>query len=127
MRATLIVIQNDVDHAAAKALVEKLVTSVSPSDHAKLRAQARLIEEYERKLWPRKTPAVQELLKYLMDQHGLTRSDLVPLLGSPSRVSEILRGKRTLSISMVKRLRERFGVSADLLIPRERERGGLAA
>lgn len=127
MRATLIVIQNDTDHAAAKARVEKLLASVTPSDQAKLRAQARLIEEYERKRWPRKTPAVQELLKYLMDQHGLTRSDLVPLLGSPSRVSEILRGKRALSISMVKRLRERFGVSADLLIPRERESGGLAA
>ena len=52
-----------------------------------------------------------------MDQHGLTRVDLVPLLGTPSRVSEVLSGKRDLSMTMIKRLRDRFHVSADLLIP----------
>ena len=51
-------------------------------------AQARLIEAYERVRWPRRVPSLPDLLKYLMDQHGLTRVDLVPLLGTPSRVSE---------------------------------------
>jgi HTH-type transcriptional regulator / antitoxin HigA len=52
-----------------------------------------------------------------LDQHGLTRADMVPLLGTASRVSEVLRGKKELSMAMVQRLRARFGVPADLLIP----------
>jgi HTH-type transcriptional regulator/antitoxin HigA len=64
-----------------------------------------------------------DLLTYLMDQHGLSRADLVPLLGTPSRVSEVLNGKRDLSMSMVRKLRERFDISADLLIAPRRSRG----
>jgi HTH-type transcriptional regulator / antitoxin HigA len=52
-----------------------------------------------------------------MDQHGLTRADTVPILGTPSRVSEVLRGKKGLSMAMVQRMRARFHVSADLLFP----------
>jgi HTH-type transcriptional regulator/antitoxin HigA len=62
-----------------------------------------------------------------MDQNGLSRSDLVPLLGTPSRVSEVLGGKRELSMTMVKRLRERFRISADLLISTHKPRKRLAA
>jgi HTH-type transcriptional regulator/antitoxin HigA len=122
MRATLIVIENDADHAEAKALVDRLMRSKDSADRARLAAQARLIEAYERSRWPRARPSLPDLLVYLMDQHGLTRADLVPLLGTPSRVSEVLRGKRELSMTMVKRLRERFHVSADVLIPAARSR-----
>ena len=116
MKTTLIVVENDSDHGAAKALIEKLL--VSGDEHARIAPQARLIEAYERRRWPRRELTVPELLTYLMDQHGMSRSDLVPLLGSPSRVSEIMRGKRELSMKMVKRLRDRFKIPADLLIPR---------
>jgi HTH-type transcriptional regulator/antitoxin HigA len=116
MRATLIVIQNDADHAQAKALVEKLMGSRNSADRARMLAQARLIEAYEGVRWPRRTPALPELLTFLMDQHGLTRADLVPLLGTASRVSEIMNGKRALSMTMVRKLRDRFHISADLLI-----------
>jgi HTH-type transcriptional regulator/antitoxin HigA len=57
-----------------------------------------------------------------MEEHGLSRVDLVPLLGTPSRVSEVLNGKRELSMSMVRKLRERFHIPADLLIPPARRR-----
>jgi HTH-type transcriptional regulator/antitoxin HigA len=123
MKATLIVIQNDADHAQAKALIEKLIGSNNPADQARMMAQARLIEAYERTRWPRRTPTLPELLTYLMDQHGLSRADLVPLLGTASRVSEVLNGKRELSMSMVRKLRERFHVSADVLISPLRSRG----
>lgn len=116
MKTTLIVLENDADHAQAKALVEKLMESDDPADAARMAAQARLIEAYERSRWPRRAPSLPGLLAYLMDQHGLTRADLVPLLGTASRVSEVLNGKRDLSLTMVRRLRERFHVSADLLI-----------
>src|ERR1700737_2522265 len=123
MKATLFVIENDADHAQAKALIERLMGSNDPSDRARLTAQARLVEAYERVRWPRRAPSLPDLLTYLMDQHGLSRADLVPLLGTPSRVSEVMTGKRELSMSMVRKLRERFQISADLLISPIRRRG----
>ena len=116
MKATLIIIQNEADHEMAKALVSKLMRSSEADDRARMVAQARLIEAYERTRWPRKAPRLPDLLTYLMEQHGLMRADLVPLLGTASRVSEVMSGKRELSMTMVKRLRERFHVPADLLI-----------
>jgi HTH-type transcriptional regulator / antitoxin HigA len=123
MKATLFVIENDKDHAEAKALIEKLMGSDDAADQARMAAQARLIEAYERARWPRRTPSLPDLLIYLMQQHGLSRADLVPLLGTPSRVSEVLNGKRQLSMSMVRKLRDRFRISADLLISPKRSRG----
>src|SRR5215469_3160031 len=117
MKATLVVIQSKADHAAAKELVATLLQAGTEADRARALAQARLVEAYERVQWPRRRPTVPDLLAYLMDQHGLNRADLVPLLGTPSRVSEVLSGKRHLSMTMVKRLRDRFQISADLLIP----------
>ena len=110
MKATLIVIQNDAEHAEAKALVEKRMGSRDPGDLSRVTAQARLIEAYERVRWPRRAPSQSDLLEYLMDQLGLTRADLVPLLGTASRVCEVLNGKRELSKSMVRKLRERFHI-----------------
>ena len=123
MKATLIVIENEKDHVQAKALVEELMRSENVADRARMVAQARLIEAYERTRWARRIPTLPDLLTYLMDQHGLSRVDLVPLLGTPSRVSEVLNGKRDLSMSMVRKLRERFDISADLLIAPRRSRG----
>jgi HTH-type transcriptional regulator / antitoxin HigA len=123
MKATLIIIQSDADHAEAKGLVEKLMTSPHPADQARMMAQARLVEAYERSRWPRRPPTLPALLTYLMDQHGLARADLVPLLGTASRVSEVLNGKRELSMSMIRKLRERFHISADLLISQGHPRG----
>jgi HTH-type transcriptional regulator / antitoxin HigA len=123
MKTTLFVIQNDADHAQAKALIEKLMSSKDAADQARMVAQARLIEAYERSRWPRRAPTLPELLTYLLDQHGLSRADLVPILGTASRVSEVLNGKRELSMSMVRKLRERFHVSADLLISPSGRRG----
>jgi HTH-type transcriptional regulator/antitoxin HigA len=123
METTLIVIQNEADHADAKRLVEKLMGSSDSKGRARMVAQARLVEAYERTQWPRTAPALPVLLSYLMDQHNLSRADLVPLLGTASRVSEVLTGKLT----MVRRLRERFNVSADLLNSRGRARPRVVA
>jgi HTH-type transcriptional regulator / antitoxin HigA len=117
MDATLIVIDSDAELARAHALVDRLMASDDPADLARLQAQARLIAAYEEAKWPRRTPSTAEMIRYLMDQHGLTRADLVPILGTPSRVSEILRGKKGLSMTMVQRLRARFRVPADVLLP----------
>ena len=123
MKATLIVIQNEADFIEAKALVEALMTSEDPKDRARMVAQARLLEAYERVKWPRRPATLPSLLLYLMDQHGLSRADMIPLLGTSSRVSEVLNGKRQLSLTMVNRVRERFNISADLLISRGQQQG----
>jgi len=56
MKATLFVIENDAAHAQAMALVDKLMGSRDPADLARMTAQARLIEAYERVRWPRREP-----------------------------------------------------------------------
>ena len=126
MKAMLIVIENNADHTEAKKLVERLMESSDPADQARMTAQARLIEAYERSRWSRRIATLPQLLTYLMDQHDLTRADLIPLLGTASRVSEVLNGKRELSMSMIRKIRERFHVPADLLIPPAHS-GGMAA
>lgn len=116
MEATLIVIDSDAELARARALVDRLMASDKPADVARLTAQARLIAAYEEEKWLPRSPGPAEVIRYLMDQHGLTRADLVPLLGSAERVDDILRGRRQLTLAMVQRLRTRFHVPADLLL-----------
>src|SRR4051794_41940311 len=83
MDATLIVIDDDAELARARALVDRLWDSEDPADIARLQAQARLIAAYEESKWPRRPPSTADLIRHLMDQHGLDRADLVPLLGTP--------------------------------------------
>ena len=117
MDATLIVIDSDAELARARALVDQLMASDDPADVARLAAQARLVAGYEQEKSPPRRPSTAEVLRYLMDQHGLKRADLVTLLGTSGRVAEILRGRKELSLAMVQRLRARFRVPADLLLP----------
>src|SRR5881396_1166541 len=117
MDATMILIDSDAELVRARALVDRLWNSNDPTDIVRLEAQARLIAAYEERKWPRRPPSIADLIRHLMDQHGLTRADLVPILGTASRVSEVLRGKKGLSMTMVQRLRGRFRVPAELLLP----------
>lgn len=117
MDATLIVIDSAAELTRARALVDQLWESDKPADVARLQAQARLIAAYEESRWPRRPTRTADLIRHLMDQHGLARADMAPILGRPSRVSEVLRGRKELSMAMVQRLRARFHVPADLLLP----------
>src|SRR4029077_7518700 len=87
MDATLVLIDSDAELLRARALVDQLWNSNDPADVARLEPQARLIAAYEEMKWPRRPPSVADLIRHLIDQHGLTRADLIPLLGTPSRVS----------------------------------------
>ena len=119
MKTTLIVIEDDADLAEAQKLLQDLMRQpiLDAAATARLRAQAQLIEAYEKSRWPARKLKPADLLRYLMEQHDLSRADLVPLLGSASRVSEVLNGRKGLSLNMVQRLRARFGIPADLLLP----------
>jgi len=116
MKTEVIVIENEKDLRAARALIASLGESRRPSDVARLRAQALLLQAYEETRWPVKRVSPAELIRYAMDQYGLTPADMAPILGTRSRVSEILNGKRPLTVAMIRRLHERLGLPADLLI-----------
>src|SRR5262249_46023054 len=92
MKAEIIVIESEKDAAAARALITQLGRATKRSDIARLRAQALLLEAWERTRWPTAPATPIELIRYAMDQHDLTPADLVPLLGTRSRVTEVLNG-----------------------------------
>src|ERR1700677_275297 len=94
MDANLILIDDEAELARARALIDALWGSEAPADVARLRAQALLIAAYEESRWPTRPPSPAELIRHLMDQHGLSRADMVPYLGTPSRVSEAPSGGR---------------------------------
>jgi HTH-type transcriptional regulator/antitoxin HigA len=123
MDATLIVIDNNAELARALKSLESMMGSDDPATNTRAAAQARLIAAYEESNWPRRMPRTADVIRYLMEQHGLARADMVPLLGTISRVSEVLSGKKGLSMTMVQRLRARFGVPADVLLPPPVARG----
>ena len=116
MKAEIIVIQNERDLREAQALVATLGRSRKPADAARLRAQALILEAYESVRWPARAVSPADLIRYAMEQHGLTPADMVPILGTRSRVSEILNGKRPLTLAMIRRLHARLGLPVDLLI-----------
>ncbi|MDR5611285.1 MULTISPECIES: helix-turn-helix domain-containing protein [unclassified Arsenophonus] len=75
-----------------------------------------LIENYETKIFKVKKPSAIDAIKFRMDQEGLTQKDMEKYIGSRSKVSEVLSGKRKLSMSMVSKLHYNLGISLDILV-----------
>jgi HTH-type transcriptional regulator / antitoxin HigA len=76
-----------------------------------------LVEAYDEEHYPMgETSTPQSVVEFMLEQKGMTRADLVPLLGSKSRVSEFFARKRRLSIEQIRALRDALGIPADLLI-----------
>ena len=77
---------------------------------------AELIGAYENKHWNIPAPSPIDVIKTFMEMRGRKQSDLAQVLGSKSRASEVLRGERPLSLDMIRRLNNEWGISADLLV-----------
>lgn len=75
-----------------------------------------LVEAYEARLYPIGLPDPVEAIKFRMDQAGLTPKDLVPAIGRLNRVYEILNRKRPLTLKMIWKLHQEFGIPAECLI-----------
>ena len=75
-----------------------------------------LVESYEIKHFPIAPPDPVDAIKFRMEQMGLTKADLVQYLGSQSRVSEILNGKRKLTLGMIKSLYKGLRIPAEILL-----------
>jgi len=75
-----------------------------------------LVEAYERRHHPMPPADLIAAIEFMMEQRGLTRADLEPIIGSSGRVSEVLNRRRALSVSMIRRLSEALGIPAEILI-----------
>jgi HTH-type transcriptional regulator / antitoxin HigA len=110
-------IKTNADYEAALEEIERLWGSKKGTLNGdKLDVLATLVDVYEASRFPIDSPDPIEAIKFRMDQQGLTRKDLEPMLGSRTRVAEILNRKRDLSITMIRRLHESLGIPADVLI-----------
>ena len=106
-------IRDDAHLDAALAVFEPLFTKPdpSPAEEAYLGALTDLIETYEDATVHIPPRTGVDALRFLMEEHRLTQTDLAPLLGTQSVVSEILSGKRMLTTTHIARLSDRFQVS----------------
>jgi HTH-type transcriptional regulator/antitoxin HigA len=77
---------------------------------------ATLIEKYEEQNFPIDLPDPIDAILFRMEQQGLSRKDLEPILGPRSRISEILSRRRGLSIEMIRALHEKLRIPAEILI-----------
>src|SRR5436190_14281157 len=110
-------IRTERDYEAALKGVERLWGSkVGTRDGDRLDVLATLIDAYENDHYPMDPPDPIEAIKFRMEQQGLTRKDLEGILGSRTRVAEVLSRRRGLSINMIRRLHEELGISAEVLI-----------
>lgn len=117
MMAELKPIRTEADYDAALEQVEQLWGAASGTpDGDRLDILATLIDAYEAEHHPMDPPDPVEAIKFRMEQMGLTRKDLEPLIGTRTRVAEILNRRRSLSIGMIRRLHERLGIPAEILI-----------
>jgi len=116
---TIKVLKTDSDHEQALQELMRLM-DLNPKEGSSetnaLELLALVIEKYEDKKFPIEYPTPIEAIKFRMEQDGLTQRDLIPYIGSLPKVSEVLSGKRKLSLNMVRKLSNRLGISADILI-----------
>ncbi|MEH2489545.1 helix-turn-helix domain-containing protein [Bradyrhizobium sp. AZCC 2230] len=105
------------DYDAALNEVERLWDAKSGTPEGdRLDVLATLIDAYENEHYPMDPPDPIEAIKFRIEQQGLTRRDLEEIIGTRTRIAEVLNRKRGLSITMIRRLHERLGISADVLI-----------
>ncbi len=110
-------LRTEADYEAAIVEIEALWGA--PADTPKgdrLDILATLVDAYENEHYPMDPPDPIEAIVFRMEQQGLTRKDLEGILGSRTRVAEVLNRRRGLSINMIRRLHDTLGISAEVLI-----------
>ncbi|MCO8313625.1 helix-turn-helix domain-containing protein [Pseudomonas mandelii] len=80
-----------------------------------------LIEAYEAKQFPIDLPTPIDAIKFRMEQSGLSAADLAPAIGRTNRVYEVLNGKRALTLPMIWKLHDLFGIPAESLIKPQKQ------
>ena len=110
-------IKTEEDYEKALSVIDMLLSAPSGLEEAeRLELVSILTEDYENKHYKIDTPDPIEAVKQRAEQLGLTRKDLEKSIGSRSRVSEVLNGKRTLTLAMIRKLNRNLNIPAEVLI-----------
>ncbi|MEI7610309.1 MAG: transcriptional regulator [Rhodospirillaceae bacterium] len=110
-------IRSDADHAAALERIDALWGAEPDcAEGAELEVLITLVDAFEAAHHPIAESDPISVLEFMMDQRGLARRDLEPMIGSRARVAEILNRKRPLTLPMIRRLSAGLGIPADLLV-----------
>ncbi|MDB5120538.1 MAG: transcriptional regulator, family [Sphingobacteriales bacterium] len=108
--------ESEYDDALAQAYLLMQKDDLSDSESDEFELLTLLIEHYEKEHYPIAPPSPIDAIKFRLEQLGKPESELSKILGARSRQSEILSGKRKLSLSMIRKLHEVLGIPAISLI-----------
>ena len=113
------IIKTAKQHREALAEIERLAAkdpAKGSPEGDKLELMAKLVEDYEKQKFVFARPDPLSAIRFRMEEQGLRQKDLAPLLGGKNRVSEVLSGKRALTLGMVRSLSEALRIPAELLV-----------
>ncbi|MEX9791083.1 type II toxin-antitoxin system HigA family antitoxin [Providencia rettgeri] len=113
------ILKNDNDYNEAMDRISELMEmspEIDSEEFNELEMISLFIDDYESKHYKVNKPSAIDAIKFRMDQDGLTQKDMEQYLGSRSKVSEVLSGKRNLSQTMIKKLHIGLGIPLDILI-----------
>ena len=110
-------IRSEADYRAALARIDALMDAEPGTPESEeLDVLVDLVELYEEENVPMGYPSALAGIRFRMEQEGLSARDLIPLIGSRSKVSEVLSGKRPLTMQMARALHAGLGIPADVLL-----------
>jgi HTH-type transcriptional regulator / antitoxin HigA len=111
------IIKTEAEHAEAMARIEEIFNAQPGTPEGdELELLSMLVEQYEQEAFPIDLPDPVAAIQFRMEQQGLKNKDLIPFIGSPSKVSEVLSGQRGLSLAMIRNLVKGLGIPAAVLI-----------
>jgi HTH-type transcriptional regulator / antitoxin HigA len=118
MRRELVIVRSDRDRDEAAALIAGLAAAAESSSEAAatLRAQALLIEDWERARHPRTTVGAADAIRFHIEQAAIPPAEIAAVFGARSRASEVLAGKRGLSLAMIRRIHAAWGIPLAVLV-----------
>lgn len=114
-------IRTEADYEKALKRIDVLMErepEIGSSEGDELEILALLVEKYEEQHWQIATPDPIEAIKYRMQELGLKQKDLIPIIGSKSKVSEVLNHKIGLSLSMISNLSAQLNIPLEVLVPK---------
>ena len=111
------IIKTTEDLEQALSQIEVLMRS-SEADNDEIRVLGLIIQAYENDQWSSREPDAAEVLAFVLEERGMSEADLTPFIGSTSIAAEVLRGKRELTVQMIRQLSQGLGIPAAALIGR---------
>ena len=110
-------IKTDADHESALKEIERLwEAEEGTADSDRLEILSTLVEAYEEAHFPMDLPDPIEAIKFRLEQQGEDKRALIGIIGNRTRVYEVLRRDRALSLTMIRQLNERLKIPAEILI-----------